>query len=243
MQTDLPAKLAGIADDMLSFFYPRTCAACGDNLLKNELLLCWKCFRQLPYTGYERWSGNPVMENLSSRIPLLQAWALLDFKTNGITQKLLHRLKYGRMPEIGRFLGRCAGLKAMDSGSFPKADYAIPIPLHPRKERKRGYNQSLCILEGFKEIFPIEPLPRLLRKEEQTQSQTRKGRGERWENVRGSFRLDPALASALESEKKPLHLLLVDDVITTGATIESCCLQLARIPQVKISVMAIASPL
>lgn len=241
MQTRVFGYLSRLADDFLDFFYPEGCACCGRSLQVSEKTICWKCASQLPFTGYERWKDNPVMENLACRIPLENAWALLDFKKDGIAQKLLHHLKYDRMPQIGHFLGRCAALKAREAGIFTDIDYAVPVPIHPKKMKQRGYNQCECILNGLEGIPRSGFLPHLLEKNEMTQSQTRKDRVSRWENVNGGFSLNGHLAQQLPA--RPVHLLLVDDVITTGATLESCCRELMEIPQVRITVMAIASPM
>lgn len=241
MQTRVFGLIRHLANDFLDFFYPESCICCSRILRVSENTVCWKCASQLPFTGYEKWKDNPVMENLSCRIPLENAWALLDFKKKGITQNLLHRLKYDRMPQAGTFLGRCAELKIREAGIFTDIDYAVPVPLHPKKRKKRGYNQCECILKGLKRIPRSGILHHLLIKEEFTQSQTVKDRISRWENVSGRFSLNGALAEKLP--KRPLHLLLVDDVITTGATLESCCLELMKIPQVRISALAIASPM
>lgn len=226
--------------DLLSFLYPPVCLVCGTRLQKGESVLCGVCMSELPYTGYESRPDNPVARNLCTRIPLEAAWALFDFRKKGAVQQLLHHLKYNHMPQVGRFLGGCMAQKCLENHLLDGIDYAVPVPLHPKKLKKRGYNQALCLIEGMQEIVPLKPLPHLLLKREMTQSQTRKDRVSRWQNVRDGFLLNKE--EAVRIAGKTLHILLVDDVITTGATLESCCRELLKIPDVRVSVAAVASP-
>ena len=226
--------------DLLSFLYPETCPACGTQLRQGEEVLCGNCMAELPYTGYESHRDNPVARNLCARVPLEAAWALLDFHPKGSVQTLLHNLKYNHMPQVGRFLGRCMAQKCMERCGLEGIDYAVPVPLHPAKLKKRGYNQALCLIEGMQEIVPVKSLPNLLLKREMTQSQTKKDRVARWQNVRDGFALNREVAARIAGG--PLHILLVDDVITTGATLESCCRELLKIPGAKVSVAAVATP-
>lgn len=226
--------------DLLSFLYPQTCPACGTQLRQGEYVLCGRCMAELPYTGYESRRDNPVARNLCARVPLESAWALFDFHPKGCVQTLLHLLKYNRMPQVGRFLGRCMAQKCLENHQLEGIDYAVPVPLHPKKLKKRGYNQALCLIEGMQDIVPLKSLPDLLQKREMTQSQTKKDRVARWQNVRDGFALNREVAAKIAGE--PLHILLVDDVITTGATLESCCRELLKIPGIKVSVASVATP-
>lgn len=226
--------------DLLSFLCPETCPACGTPLRQGEDVLCGDCMAELPYTGYESRRDNPVARNLCARVPLENAWALFDFRPQGSVQTLLHNLKYNHMPQVGRFLGRCMAQRCQENHFLESIDYAVPVPLHPKKLRKRGYNQALCLIEGMQDIVPLKPLPDLLLKREMTQSQTKKDREARWQNVRDGFALNREAAARIAGG--PLHILLVDDVITTGATLESCCRELLKMPDVKVSVAAVATP-
>ena len=216
------------------------CPVCGTQLRQGEDVLCGNCMADLPYTGYESHRDNPVARNLCARVPLESAWALFDFCPKGCVQTLLHSLKYKRMPQVGRFLGRCMAQKCMERHRLEGIDYAVPVPLHPQKLKKRGYNQALCLIEGMQDIVPMKSLPDLLLKREMTQSQTKKDRVARWQNVRDGFALNREVAAKIAGG--PLHILLVDDVITTGATLESCCRELLKIPGAKVSVAAVATP-
>ncbi len=229
-----------ILSDLLAFLYPETCPACGSRLQKGEEVLCGSCTATLPYTGYESRRDNPVARNLCARVPIETAWALFDFRPKGCVQRLLHLLKYNRMPQAGRFLGRCMAQRCVENHFLESIDYAVPVPLHPKKLKKRGYNQALCLIEGMQAIVPLKTLPDLLLKREMTQSQTKKDRVSRWQNVRDGFVLNREVAAKIAGA--PLHILLVDDVITTGATLESCCRELFKIPGVRVSVAAVATP-
>lgn len=227
---------------MAVFFYPACCAGCGKEMQKCEHLICSDCLGQLPFIGYENQVENPIFLNLAGRIPIEYAVAIFDFKKQGIIQQLMHHLKYDSRPEIGHFLGQIAGERLSASSCFETPDYIVPVPLHRKKQRKRGYNQSLCIAQGIARSFPQGIVTdRILLKTGQTSSQTKKNRISRWENVKDSFTL---CAQAQENPQlHGKHFLLVDDVITTGATIESCAHQLLKIPGARLSVSAMATPL
>lgn len=243
MQTSGRSLIRTLLKSLLDFFYPACCIGCGGELMAHEELLCADCREQLPYIGCEEgMRGNPVFANIAGRVPVLFAAAVFDFKKNGIVQHLLHELKYKGRPEIGVFLGRIAGERMCNSGCFPTPDYIVPVPLHRRKEKKRGYNQSLCIAEGFAQFFPEATIEKdLLEKRSGSESQTRKNRAARWENVKTSFCLSEAALQ--ESRFIGKHFLIVDDVFTTGATVESCARQILKIPDAKVSVVTIASPI
>lgn len=242
MQTRLPSLFTSAFKSLLNFFYPARCLGCGHELMAGESLLCADCMPQLPYLRFENEADNPVFINIAGRVPVLYATAVFNFTKDGIVQQLLHELKYKGRPDIGRFLGRIAGERLARAGLFTPPDLIVPVPLHPKKLKKRGYNQSLCIAQGIQESFPQAAISRnVLQKREETQSQTKKNRLSRWENVKTTFVLneeaghDPALQGK--------HFLLVDDVITTGATIESCVRRLLGIPGCRVSVVAMAAPL
>ncbi|MCM1530882.1 MAG: double zinc ribbon domain-containing protein [Bacteroides sp.] len=241
MQTRLPLFALALKS-LLNFFYPARCMGCGHELMAEESLLCADCMSQLPFLRLENEADNPMFINIAGRVPVLYATAVFNFTKDGIVQQLLHELKYKGRPDIGRFLGKIAGERLARAGLFTPPDLIVPVPLHRKKLKKRGYNQSLCIAQGIRESFPQAFIREdILLKREETQSQTKKNRLSRWENVKTTFVLNEAAEHdpALQGR----HFLLVDDVITTGATIESCVRQLLRIPGSRVSVAAVATPL
>ncbi len=168
------------------------------------------------------------------RLPLHSATSFLFFNKGGNVQHLIHRLKYKRKPEVGIYLGRLMGFQLMDSPLFAEVDLIIPVPLHPKKERIRGYNQSEIIGKGLEQSMKAVLSTGNLIRSVHTSSQTKKSRYGRWENVKGIFEVkNPEIL-------KGKHLLLVDDVITTGATLESCANTLLEVPGIKLSVASLA---
>lgn len=241
MQRAIATRIESAWKSLVDFFYPFCCTGCGKEMLPCERLLCSDCIGRLSFTGGERDGRNPVFLNLAGRFPVEHAAAVFHFRKQGVMQRLLHGLKYDGRQDIGFFLGRMAGERIRTDGIFPPPDYVVPVPLHKEKLEKRGYNQSLCIASGMLRSFPGTTLgDGLLHKKEATQSQTGKNRASRWENVKESFALDREAIA--DPRLRGKHFLLVDDVITTGATIESCARQLLRIPGSRVSAVALASP-
>jgi len=221
-------------EDLIALFYPNTCIVCGENLLKEEECVCIPCLYKIPKTECFRQAENSVSKLFWGRVQLQNAAALYQFQKEGSTQKLIHELKYEGGKNMGIFLGKQLGYALQDSNFFSDIDCIIPIPLHPKKERLRGYNQSKYIAKGLKEIVHIKMNTRSLIRTENTDSQTRKKRFSRWENMMNSF----ALQKTKKLENK--HILLIDDVVTTGATLEACAQKLLEIEGVKVSIATIA---
>ncbi|HEY0979195.1 MAG TPA: phosphoribosyltransferase family protein [Flavobacteriales bacterium] len=221
--------------DVVGLFLPRLCGGCDRPLMRAEAALCLACAMDLPRNRFHDDPMNPVERLFHGRLSLEAASAFLRFEPRGMVQRLLHRLKYNGDEAIGHELGRRMGDELQRSMRFASVDAALAVPLHPRKERQRGYNQSQVLVDGITEVSPIRSLHRELVRGRHTASQTRRGRMDRWTNVQEAFTLrDPG---ALQG----LHVLIVDDVVTTGATIESCAQLLAQVPGVRISVFTCAS--
>ena len=216
-------------DSILNLFYPRVCAACGESLLRDEETVCLKCRYTLPLTGYERHPDNPLMQSFYGRAPFHAVTACYFFAKSGKVQHLIHQLKYKGNKEAGLFLGRQIGESIKDAPGFQGIDYLIPVPLHPKREKKRGYNQSLIIAQGINEVTGIKIGDRFLVRVVYTETQTRKSAGDRFKNVKDIF------AVRFADELQGKHVLLIDDVLTTGATLESCAQQLAQVPAITIS--------
>lgn len=218
---------------LVSIVYPHCCAACGEVLYYNENILCLKCYIDLPRTGFHAIPDNEVARIFWGRIPVKNATSFIYFSRDSRYRQILHELKYRGRQQVGLEMGKLFGIELRNT-SFIEADLIHPVPLHASKLRKRGYNQSELIARGMSHIMQIPVRSGLIIRENATGTQTKKSRYERWENVRDTFRVpDP----------EPLinkHVLLVDDVITTGATIEACAEALLAIPGVTLSISSLA---
>jgi ComF family protein len=220
--------------DFISLFYPNYCYACNEGLAKGEDIVCTKCRLDLPKTNYHKTLQNPLYNRLHGRFPLEFAVAFLLFRKGGKVQNLLHALKYLNHPEIGLSLGMVYSHELREHNFQQQIDGIIPVPLHPSRRRKRGYNQSEEFAKGLSQMLDKPVLADALERTHRTDSQTRKTKLKRWQNVQEVFRVKNP--SMVEGRK----LLLVDDVITTGATIEACSTALLSAQCLSIGVAGIA---
>ena len=221
-------------DDFISLLFPRICYGCGNHLLRNETLICTECYVVIPRTNYHLKGDNPVAQLFWGRCMIERAAAFSFYTKGSRIRNLIHNLKYKGIKEIGFELGRIYSSSLNGSDFFNGMDLIIPVPLHPSKKRKRGFNQSDCISLGISEVTGLPVDADSLARITVTGTQTRKSRYERWTNVEGIFRVsDP-------EQLKGKHILLVDDVITTGSTIESCANEILKIEGAKVSVIALA---
>jgi ComF family protein len=214
---------------ILNLFYPRVCAACGESLLKDEETVCLKCRYLLPKTGYELNPDNPLAQTFYGRVKFHAVTACFFFAKSGKVQHLIHELKYKGNKEAGVFLGQQLGETIKDAPLFQGIDYLIPVPLHPKREKQRGYNQSLMIAKGINEVTGIPIGDKYLIRAVNTATQTKKSAEERYKNVKDIFEV------RFPEELEGKHVLLIDDVLTTGATLESCAHQLENISGIIIS--------
>jgi len=221
-------------DDLLSLLFPRLCYGCGNHLLRNEKLLCTECFVLIPRTTYHLEKGNPVEQLFWGRCRLERAAAFSFYNRNSRIRKLIHNLKYRGIQEIGIELGRIYGRILSGSEFLDGIEVLIPVPLHVSKKRTRGFNQSDLISKGLSEVvgLPVDYIS--LQRITKTATQTKRSRYERWVNVEGIFSV--TYPEGLRGK----HVLLVDDVITTGSTIESCANELLKYEGVKVSAIALA---
>ena len=219
---------------LINLFFPRVCAACGNILLDSEDTVCTICRYLLPKTQYELNPDNPLAQMFYGQMPFNVVMAEFFFSKTGKVQHLIHGLKYHHCRENGIFLGQEIGKSLLKAADYQNIDYIIPIPLHPKKEKIRGYNQSHVIAEGISEMTDIPIAEDTLVRSVFTATQTRKTREERWENVKDIFELKNAERIANK------HVLLVDDVLTTGATIMSAGKALMQAEGIKISVATVA---
>ncbi len=202
-----------------SLFYPCVCAGCGIDL-HGEEVICISCLQSLPVTNYHLHASNPVEKIFWGRVPLLSAFSYLYFNKHSIVRSLLHQLKYESNREVGYFFGRQIGHAMNLSNRYNEVDMIIPLPLHESKFRKRGYNQAELICDGISEITGIPVNTQLLIRPSKNETQTHKSRIERWENTSGKFHVKE------NSDIIGKHILLVDDVVTTGATLEASAVEL-----------------
>jgi ComF family protein len=223
-----------ILNDLLNLLFPITCAACGNVLMKNERVICLTCNYYLPRTNFHLEPDNPVAVIFWGRVRIENATAFYYFNKASRYRHLIHELKYRGRKDIGLELGRIFGYEMMVSPGFRLIDLVLPVPLHKKKLIKRGFNQSECIARGISEAMnkPLDTLSVI--RTVYSDTQTRKTRYDRWLNVEGIFKVTDR--SSLFGK----HILLVDDVVTTGATIEACASEILKVEGTKVSVAVLA---
>lgn len=226
--------LKEIKDSLLHLLFPHVCIGCGSDTLDVTSELCLRCIETLPETNFEKYPDNPVHKLFWGRLQLQNATAQFYFTKESLMQHLMHQFKYKGNKELGLQLGRIMGLQLTAAGRF-RPDALVPLPLFPSKERKRGFNQASVLCEGIREIMKIPVLHNAVCRPQHTETQTKKGRVERWKNMEGKFELKE---KGLINDK---HLLLVDDVVTTGATLESCGLALLSADNIKLSIACLCT--
>lgn len=220
--------------DFAALFVPRRCAGCDGALLRFEECLCMGCLNELPRTLFHNDPGNRVERLFWGKVHLEAASALLHFSNAGMVQRMLHHIKYHQDRATGVFLGRLMGEDLGSSPRFQGVDTLLAVPLHPKKERKRGFNQSQLLVDGIRQVWSVPSCGQELMRVVRTPSQTKRGRLDRWLNVKEAFQLpDP-------ESLRGRHVLLVDDVVTTGATIEGCVRALEQVPDIRISLFTAA---
>jgi ComF family protein len=226
--------LSDLLDDILSILFPRVCYACGNHLVRNEYLICSGCYLLIPRTNYHLETDNPVSKLFWGRCRIERAAAFSFYNRDSRIRKLIHNLKYRGIREIGHELGKIYGTSLSGTEFLDDIELIIPVPLHPSKERARGFNQSLVICEGFSQATGIPIDSSVLQRAKLSETQTKRSRFERWINVEGIFGINDTAAIAGK------HVLLIDDVITTGSTLEACANELLKAEGVKVSVAALA---
>ncbi len=220
--------------DFIDLLYPRICHICEAELLKNEKLLCTSCLHDLPVTSYHLDNENPVKKVFYGRVKIEKATALLHFRKKAGVQHLIHDLKYRGYREIGTYLGKWLGTELADSNWMNSIDIVIPVPLHKTRLKQRGYNQVEDFGKEIAESLQVPYLDDVLLKISSTQTQTLKDRLSRWGKIEETLKVQ-------NSEKiAGMHVLLVDDLVTTGATLEACAHKLFEIPKLKISIATMA---
>jgi ComF family protein len=222
--------MGAIKEALLHLAFPHVCAGCGSDVLDSEHPLCLRCLHTLPQTHFEQFEANPVEKIFWGRMPLLAASATYYFTKDALIQHLMHQFKYRGNKALGLYLGLQVGDSLLQSGRFAGIDALVPLPLFAAKERQRGFNQATVLCNGIAAVLQKPVLQKSVIRTTHTQSQTRKSRVERWQNMEDRFEVRD------EKSLAGKHLLLVDDVVTTGATLEACGRALLSVTDVQLSV-------
>lgn len=224
-----------LISDFVSLIFPQQCVACEETLTWHERNFCMHCLFSLPRTDFHLHEENPVMRRFWGRVPLKAAAAFLVFEKEGKVQRLMHAVKYQGRQEAAIEVGELFGNELKKSPLFHDVTHIIPVPLHRDKLRRRGYNQAEVFARGLAKAMGATLDTTSLLRVTATSTQTRKNRFDRWKNVEEVFSLGEA--PHLHGQ----HILLVDDVVTTGATFEACAQHLTALPGVRISLAAMAT--
>ncbi|MBP5317783.1 MAG: ComF family protein [Paludibacteraceae bacterium] len=220
-------------DSLVRLLYPHVCLLCGADLVEGEEQVCLVCRSDLPYTRMHLEPDNRLEQLFWGQVPIQRATALFYFEKGGMVQKLLHQLKYKDNREMGVLLGRCLGEEIAGS-PVAEADCIVPVPLHPRRQKLRGYNQSRLIADGMAEVLHLPVADGVLKRVRANETQTHKNAFERWRNSESLFAV---------GERESLagrRVLLVDDVVTTGATFTASAKALLQIPNIQINCASVA---
>ncbi|MBW0178922.1 ComF family protein [Sediminibacterium sp.] len=226
--------MRNLIHSFLQLFYPHQCLGCGSDFLRLSHLLCSRCIHQLPETGFFEKAGNPVEKAFYGRLRVEKAAALYYFTKNSLVQGLMLQLKYRGNRNAGLFLGRMMGHAILSSGRFTDIDLLVPLPLNAKKQFKRGYNQAELICKGISEVCGIPLEVNTVVRKQFTESQTTQNRVARWLNMEGVFEV------RFPDKLINKHILLVDDVMTTGATLEACGSYILSVPGVRLSIATAA---
>ena len=237
MQPTYFPKLSSWIDPVFWLYFPKNCPACGRPLRLFGANICSRCSQNLPETHFFEAPNNPIEKIFYGRLPISAGAAAWYFHKNSALQALLFQLKYKSNKEVGLFIGKQMGALLAASERFSSIDALVPVPLHPQALSKRGFNQAALICEGIGQVWHKPVLTGAIARTKHTSTQTKQTRAERWDNMENAFTIkDPISINGK-------HLLIIDDVITTGATIEACGKTLLTIKDVRVSVAAAAYPL
>jgi ComF family protein len=226
--------LQQITASTLHLFYPHLCLGCASDLLPKNNLLCLQCISNLPHTNFATQANNPIEKKFWGRLQLAAAHSEFYFAKGALIQHLIHQLKYKGNADIGFYLGQLMGKSLLNSGRFNAIDGLIPLPLFADKQHKRGYNQATIICNGIADVMNIKVADKLVVRQHFTKTQTSMNRKQRWDNVAQSF------ATNNPDNLQYKHWLLVDDVITTGATLEACGKIILNNPNTVLSIAVLA---
>ena len=227
------ASLPTWLNDLRDLFAPRYCAVCGNRLITTEQKLCGPCLAELPYAAMGDFRDNPVARLFWAKIPIERAHSYILYRHESPSHRLLMQLKYSHRPDLGPWLGRMMARDLAPMGFFQGIDCLVPVPLHWRRRWTRGYNQSLMLARGIAQATGLPLATDYVRRMRNNPTQTRKSQSERLRNVEGLFQSRPGIPHR--------HLLLIDDVLTTSATLTACAQAiLHENPDVVFSVLTLA---
>ncbi len=230
----MPSLIKKYLNHFSHLFYPHNCEGCGTDILFDDQFLCARCIHALPETYFFSRQNNPVEKLFYGRIHIQQAGASFYFTKDSLLQHLMVQLKYRSNKEAGYFLGRMMGHALAKSERFANVDLLVALPLNSKKEFRRGYNQAALICEGISEVWKKPVCRDVVTRIRFTETQTQQNRVSRWQNMEGVF------AVTKPETLVDRHILLIDDVITTGATLEACGSVMLQIPGVSLSIGAAA---
>ena len=228
-------KIKDVFLAITDLFYPRLCICCGTALTSSEKHICTSCIASLPRTNFHLGARNLAEESFAGKAHTTETFSWFFFSHESSYSRLIYDFKYNGNYKLAEHLGRLYAKELRADGQFLSYDYIIPVPLHRKRKRERGYNQSYYIAKGIANVFGGEIREDILQRKEMTESQTKKMRFDRWENIKDAFYV--ATANATDFDKK---ILIIDDVTTTGATIAACIIKLRECGYKNISVLTLA---
>jgi len=214
--------------------FPQVCPGCGSEFNEANQLVCLRCHHKLPVTQFHHLSGNPIEKIFWGRVPISAASCHYYFNKQSILQKIIHQFKYEGKKKVGEYFGKQMADALLQSDRFTALDALVPLPLHDKRQKERGYNQTFVLCESMAERMRLPVLSNVMKRISATTTQTRKSRIDRWKNMEGKFQL---IDKDLLRNK---HVLLVDDIITTGATLDACASELLLVENIRISIAALA---
>ncbi len=225
------------ASDAIHLFYPHVCVGCGSDVIETTQTLCAQCFAALPQTDYFLYANNPVERLFAGRIIVQSAGSAFYFTKKSLLQNLLHEIKYKGNKEAGLFVGKQIGIAIQQSNRFEDIDMIVPLPLNSKRLQQRGYNQATLLAKGIASVIEKPVNENIVFRRMNTETQTGKNRADRWQNMQAVFGVKQK--EAIEGK----HVLLVDDIVTTGATLEACGEAILSIPNTQLSIATAAHTL
>ena len=221
-------------NDFIHLFFPHVCTGCGSDILEKHNQLCLQCLSELPATNFFSQPGNPLEKKFYGRMPVENGGAGFFFTKDSLIETLIYELKYKGNKDIGFYLGKLLAKFLAGNELYDNVEVLVPLPLNAKRQIKRGYNQSTALCDGIASVWKKPVIDKAVIRKVNTETQTHRGRITRWENMEGVFAV--AEPSAIENK----HILLVDDIITTGASLEACGSEILKIAGVKLSIATLA---
>jgi len=221
-------------NSLIHLFFPHVCTGCGSDIVNSKHQLCLKCLSELPVTNFFSQMANPVEKKFYGRLRVKNGGAGYFFTKDSLLETLIYELKYKGNKDIGFYLGQLLAKFLTNNNAFDDIDMLVPLPLNPRRQKKRGYNQATALCNGIASVWKRPVVENAVIRKVNTETQTHRGRITRWENMDGVFAIaEPSLI-------RGKHILLVDDVITTGASLEACGSEILKVPGTSLSIATLA---